>query len=73
MFIHLYAAVNRGPHLNADKVQSRHRSEKLVVVEPPGQPNVEVLEHLDIAASAPSSTHEKIDGVVCTDIFVGDV
>lgn len=34
-------------YLNADKVESRHRREKLVVIEAPGQTNVKVLEHLE--------------------------
>lgn len=33
-------------YLNADKVESCHGGEELVVVEPTGQINVEILEHL---------------------------
>lgn len=36
----------RESYLNANEVQPRHRREKLIVVEPPGQSNIKVLEDL---------------------------
>lgn len=50
-------------YLDADEVESCHSSEELIVVEPPGQINIEVLEHLDThigTRAEPSSTKNEI-------------